>query len=114
MFVTFTSNSQHSYNGWSAHYITGPNVGINSASELDFYTVFPNPAHSTINIINSDSREIHDITIYTIDGKAIKTYFTESLNKTLITLDISYLPKGMFFIRINDNKGSFSHKIVKL
>ena len=114
MFITFTSNAQQSYNGWSAHYITGPSVGINSASDLDFYNVFPNPAHNTINITNSKDRKINTITIYTIDGKATKTYYNENLIKTTIKLNISCLQKGVYFILINDNKGSYSHKIVIL
>lgn len=114
MFITFTSNAQQSYNGWTAHYITGPSVGINSTSKSDSYNIFPNPAHNTINITNSEAKKITDISLYTIDGKIIKSYNTSDFNKTSIIIDINDLPKGIFFVKITDNSGSYNHKIVKL
>ena len=74
----------------------------------DNYKIFPNPVNDKINII-SNSIDIEKVQILDVTGKIVKQLETKQLNN--ISIDISDLKKGIYFIKINN---SSPIKIIKI
>lgn len=73
---------------------------------LNQVEVYPNPADKVINFRNLDNAAV--ITIFDAQGKTlVKTEISTS------TLDISSLPKGIYFIHISNGLETIIRKIVK-
>lgn len=88
-------------------------VGINSFQHTRLRVeVYPNPTETEINIdLQTQSTNIHDIDIYSALGQKIKTINT---NKNKITIDISDLKDGVYFIVITDRHSrQLTKKIMK-
>jgi hypothetical protein len=67
-------------------------------------TISPNPALNIVSIVSD--KKISHIEILSVSGKIINTY---KPNKNDYTIDISDLPKGVYFIKINNE----TKKIIK-
>jgi hypothetical protein len=83
----------------------------NGIEELSNYGVemYPNPAREKITIKSNSL--ISYLAIYNMEGKMVKDFANELfLNKTV---DINYLPKGMYFVVIQINKEMYSVKFLK-
>ncbi|MBP1673294.1 MAG: hypothetical protein H6Q25_1109 [Bacteroidetes bacterium] len=85
--------------------------GIEESTSDNFVEVFPNPTNSEVNInINNDQYQILNGEIFDIYGKFIQDLQLKN-GRNLINFS-SYLP-GVYFVKINTDKGSFIKKIVK-
>jgi hypothetical protein len=72
--------------------------------------IFPNPSTGKFSI-QSNSGNIGMIEIYNVLGEQI--YLSELKNKTSNEIDLSGVPKGIYFVKISDdNKGVINKKIV--
>ncbi|MGK0420416.1 MAG: beta-glucanase (GH16 family) [Polaribacter sp.] len=72
--------------------------------------LFPNPVNDKLNIqFSSDLGEIKG-TIYSLTGQKIQVFIQNSLKKTI---DISDVSEGIYFIKLETEKGTSTHKIVK-
>ena len=72
--------------------------------------LFPNPVNDKLNIqFSSDLGEIKG-TIYSLTGQKIQVFIQNSLEKTI---DISDVSEGIYFIKLETEKGTSTHKIVK-
>jgi hypothetical protein len=94
---------------------TSNTVGINNnETSKTNYIVFPNPTSGQLRITNYESSNV-EIGIYDISGRVVFTTNVETHTTSLqsdgniTTLDISYLPAGIYFLRI----GNETVKIVK-
>ncbi len=68
---------------------SGSSLGINEASQSNFFSVYPNPAQSVINV-NIEANLVGSVfTIYDNTGKAVKTGKLNSLNTTIEVNDLS-------------------------
>ena len=76
--------------------------------EKSGFIVYPNPVTSKLFIKNTFEYEISEISIFNAIG--IKVF--ES-NQTSKDLDVQYLSKGIYFIKISTEKGIFATKFVK-
>ncbi len=78
--------------------------------------IYPNPAndHFSIEILNT-TEEKYQLSIYNQMGQNIlKEEFSTAININIKKIDISSLPAGLYFIKINNNKGvNFSKGIIK-
>ncbi|GER59717.1 T9SS type A sorting domain-containing protein [Patiriisocius marinus] len=74
---------------------------------LQDVTVFPNPAHTSINVKFTNNQPILNVTCYTLDGR----FLFSSKNTTKI--DVSSLLSGMYFLRITDGQTTAIQKFVK-
>jgi len=109
-----------------------PNIAANfteSAMEIDYIRIyqesvasvsknksllnvklFPNPVNDELNIkFLSDLGEIKG-TIYSLTGQKIQVFVQNSVKKTI---EISNLSKGIYFLKLESEKGTSTHKIVK-
>ena len=99
---TFTSGYTVAVAAW--------HVGINEQGSARLITVFPNPAHSLVNII--PSREMNaDITIYNTLGSEMITRSNVSLSGSC-QLDISKLASGLYFVKISSQDSQQTVKLV--
>jgi len=95
--------------------LNGSTVGVaeKSSVEKDAIRLFPNPAtdYIIINFITFDADEI-EISLVDILGKPIENYF---LNKKTeqFSLDISGLPAGIYYIKVNYGHCLIVKKIIK-
>ncbi len=76
--------------------------------DIDMY---PNPAGDQLSI-NSDQILIDKIIISDMQGRIVKTYTFHPSSS--VSLDISELTKGVFFVELNTPKKCFTRKLVKI
>jgi hypothetical protein len=69
------------------------------------FTISPNPANNTLNI-NAQSR-INDVEIFNVIGKRV---FYQHYNSNKISVDVSSLEQGFYFIKINNG---LTQKLIK-
>ena len=80
-------------------------VSTDEIVETQEFTLFPNP---TSNIVNIDSKfPIRKWELHSNNGEYLQTGFTNSI-------DLSFYPNGLFYLKINDGKNYYIEKIIKL
>jgi hypothetical protein len=115
--VSFTITEQNSFLSYN---ILGDyqsdcfevNVGINDQDQYNrkFFTVYPNPANDQITIELSKLERDPHLTIFNVNGrKVIERKIVE--NETQI--DISALQRGVYFVRLQNEKTIEVGKMVK-
>lgn len=70
---------------------------IEKQNEFNF-NIYPNPTNEKLNIITNDDVYINKIIINDCFGKSV--YKKDFINETTISLDLSHLMKGTYFIQI--------------
>ena len=84
-------------------------VGINEVSENNLFSVYPNPAHSLINV-NIDAKLMGSVfTIYDNIGKAVKT---GKLNSVNTTIELNDLSGGIYTFNLGENRKQ-TFKVIK-
>lgn len=69
--------------------------------------IFPNPASSFLNIISADN-EIQEVEIIDNNGKLISSYKNTNMNH----IDVSGLPKGVYFVRVILEQMTITNKVI--
>jgi photosystem II stability/assembly factor-like uncharacterized protein len=70
----------------------------------DAFALYPNPANSVLNIVLRENKfAANKIIIYDLTEKEIKSFEMKS-NMTTLQIDVSTLPKGMFFLTLQSDK----------
>jgi hypothetical protein len=103
--------SYHLYDGYNKVIVSYENVrplGIVSHTLNNLVRVYPNPTAGELRI-ESGELKIENVAIYDISGKIQKTENWETKN----TIDISYLPAGVYFLRITTEQGEVVRKVLK-
>jgi hypothetical protein len=71
-----------------------------NTSENTEYKLYPNPANNNVTIESTEY--INSIEILSVTGDCIKQLTAKQLNN--LTIDISTLRKGVYFVKVNNNK----------
>ena len=71
--------------------------------------IYPNPANSTVTIRCSKDLTGSSLEILDINGRTVKQ---TTIHKTLSTINISHLTKGVYFVKISSKQGVEVKKIV--
>jgi hypothetical protein len=98
--------------GTYCHDLTREGV-VTAVIETDNYSslqVYPNPTTGELKVENEELR-VKKIEISDLMGRTIKV--SPCVCPTKITIDISHLPVGMYFVRIQTETGTITRKIVK-
>jgi len=75
--------------------------------------IYPNPSQGVFTVVTRPVNGIFQITIMDLTGQASKTLeFGDGSNKTNFTIDLTGLPKGMYFVNLADGNWSEVKKIV--
>ncbi len=87
-------------------------LGVNGVNAEPYYlSVFPNPAFENVVInFSKDDQEKAELNIYSVEGK-LMFYKNNITSKELI--NISTLPSGIYFCRLQTSKGLSTMKIIK-
>jgi len=80
---------------------------VNVIEKVKFY---PNPTDEKLQVMSYESR-IENIDVFDVFGQKI---MTDTFLRHAITINISHLPVGVYFVRITTEKGIITKKIVKL
>jgi PKD repeat protein len=128
-FVSSDQNPKHTYlanntynvcltvtNPWGSDQecknITLDQVGIEEM-DLAIGSVLPNPTKGNIHV-NLNGNDVKDLNIgiYNILGEMVTEEYINSLNGNMTyTFDISTQAEGVYFVRIQSNKGLYSRKV---
>jgi hypothetical protein len=89
-------------------------TGIDDATELDGYRVFPNPSEGAFNIELDDVKGFESIIVYAMNGKVI---YEENINRFnagpgSIVVDLSLQPGGIYFMRLIHEDFIRHHKLI--
>lgn len=112
MSIIFTSSTGQVFDGWRAHYVSGPSVGIEENNNLNF-RIYPNPTSDFIYIEKESitNKTVKEVKIYSLDGRIVLDQ-SFTLKNAIIKLSVSELSKGMYFVKILGENNSESHKII--
>ncbi len=84
-----------------------PTLGVgdfqNAAASI---RLFPNPAGDVFTIAVANGTELRKISLYNVLGALV-------LETSQAELSVSHLSEGMYIVRIETDKGSFTRKLVK-
>ena len=94
----------------ASSFCSGPQTSIGKIDKPkeENYRVYPNPAGDVINIVSQDGQAF-EIKLTGQDGRTYKSASGDSQ----LTLDISSLPSGIYFLSIINNDGVTARKIFK-
>jgi len=101
-------------------YIFDPDGVVSVEEQMNFsdlnennITIYPNPSSNYININLKDNylNENIEISLYNSLGVKIKDISNSGLNKS-ISFSVSELPRGCYFVRINNGKSVISKPII--
>lgn len=97
-------------NKWNvalARYYSGLPTSISQLSLNNLkFQVYPNPATDYLNIHLNSNDNLESIQIFNISGQQIKNVDNDDIiiREEVISIDINYLPAGMYFIKFNGNR----------
>ena len=80
-------------------------VDISSVSEVK---VYPNP---TVNIIHVEAEQMSHVEIYDNEGRVLQN--RDTYDASSVTLDLSYYPSGIYYVRIHTPNNVTIQKVVK-
>ncbi len=90
-------------------------LGVNSVNNDMVYdiSVYPNPSKGLFSLFTEYLEGKTRVSIYAIDGKQMKVYYFNS-NEELLNykFDLSNVTSGIYFINIENNKGTGAKKII--
>ena len=85
------------------------NENIRDSEEIE---IFPIPTNGKLNIVmNGKNNYIKSLKIYNLFGKAV--FNRSKLNGKSLSLDLSFLTKGIYLLEIYSNENVYLNKIVK-
>ncbi|MCL2131917.1 MAG: M6 family metalloprotease domain-containing protein [Lentimicrobiaceae bacterium] len=89
-------------------------VGIsNYELEIRNCVIYPNPTDGKLSVVSSQLSEMGgEIEVYNVVGQVVGTYRIRPEN-TEITIDISHLASGLYFLKIQTNEGIITKKVIK-
>lgn len=89
-------------------------IFANNTCSSEKITLFPNPVKDVLTITCSGTMHFDQVSIVSVEGKEFEKLSTPR-NNQMIKLDLSALPKGHYFIRLNDeNKEQKAYPFLKL
>ncbi len=109
LFFSFKTDEKNTFDGWELNYTSGI-IGVYDKEDFENQIIlYPNPATDKL-IIDLEHYKVNRISLYDYMGKQLKHYYIKT---PIITIDVSDLAKGMYFININTNTGNITKKFIK-
>ncbi|MFA5670680.1 MAG: T9SS type A sorting domain-containing protein, partial [Balneolaceae bacterium] len=76
-------------------------------------SVYPNPATSQLNIVNPSNTASLKVEMLDMNGRVVLVENKALTNATEATLAIDHLEKGVYTLRVYNNEGQKTFKVVK-
>ena len=90
-------------------------LGVNSINNEEIYeiSVYPNPSNGLFSLFTNHLDGRTRVSIYTIEGAQVKVYYFDT-NEELLNykFDLSKLASGMYFINLENKRGTGTKKII--
>ncbi|MBA4320888.1 MAG: T9SS C-terminal target domain-containing protein, partial [Flavobacterium sp.] len=85
-------------------------LGTSDFEFSNYFTLYPNPVQSVLNISSKETIEVQSISIYNTLGQLVLVIpNAEKVTK----IDVSSLTTGNYFIKINSDKGTSNTRFIK-
>jgi len=84
-------------------------TGINNRDYNNEFSIYPNPASAEINISSSTQEDNTILEISNSIGQVLKIC---NLNSSRMTVSIADLPKGVYFVRVQNSGGKFVNRLI--
>jgi Secretion system C-terminal sorting domain len=83
-------------------------IGVSELDDVNRWTIYPVPAANDLNIqFQSTKQENLLIRVYNLQGAVVKnTTWKVTINRNLLTLDVSDLNAGVYLIKVDDSEGT--------
>jgi hypothetical protein len=105
-YVNGTNNSDPEY-----IFDAGTLLGVHSMSAAAPVKIYPNPAHAQLNIQYAGTSEEALVEIFDIRGLRVKQ---ERMSlQSVMTIPVNDLEKGMYIVKVRDEKSVFTSKFLK-
>jgi hypothetical protein len=75
------------------------------AEELDI-NLYPNPANNRVTVEAGET--INNASIYSMSGRMI---YNQSFNATKVEIDLAQFKQGLYLVKIETEKGSYTQKL---
>ncbi len=82
-------------------------MGTNEVTSKNTLSIYPNPAHTELNIIPALESYPFEVKIYNTRGKLVMKRYNQ------LRLNISDLPSGQYIVQVNQNNHCYSTKLIK-
>ena len=82
----------------------------NESFSVSNFAIYPNPTNDILTVQNKDNAVISKVNVVDILGKTIKTF---NFNTIEVSLDISDLKAGIYFVEIHSNTIKTIQKVIK-
>jgi hypothetical protein len=79
--------------------------------QADSFQIFPNPTNGELTVMSSEYR-VQSIEIFNVIGQSVYSSTYPLVHSS--TLNISHLPTGIYFVRIQAEEGIVTKKVVKM
>ncbi len=85
-------------------------AGINEYGDASTIAVYPNPSTGIFNVVVNGLNKSAELVVYNLQGQAV---FTKTISGDINTkLDLSDMPKGVYFVRIRNEEISHISKLI--
>ncbi len=84
--------------------------GISNNSKSAYFTIFPNPAKTSVNITLDHSLKNSEIIIYDVMGKLVKHFSIKNIDDLVIERD--NLPSGLYFVKIQSDNSIYTKQLL--
>lgn len=98
-----SQNTTHTYKTWVAEVSAGDIVSSEEPEQEKNFSVFPNPTYDFFYLtFTPTARELTTISLYTMDGRLVKTLYQDSpkIGENKLTFNKGVLPSGTYLISI--------------
>jgi len=75
------------------------------------FSVFPNPASSIVNVVNSNKENITSVSLSDVNGRIVKEFNFDSMTK--VQVNIADLTAGLYLMNVKTANGEITKKIMK-
>jgi pimeloyl-ACP methyl ester carboxylesterase len=109
--VAYFSSTNFSDDFYKSYlYVTGQSVGFAELPVMPLISIYPNPCKDNLIIDANGLRDLR-FEIYGIDGKILET--TSQISGSIIKVDLSIIPKGVYLLRLFTNDQVVTKKIIR-
>jgi Secretion system C-terminal sorting domain len=88
-------------------YSNGPASSLNESELESSFSIYPNPATTTVQLMTSQNLNVYTLTILNMNGQKVKEVQGSS------TISISDLTNGLYFVQVTSDKGISTQKFIK-
>ncbi|HLF51331.1 T9SS type A sorting domain-containing protein [Flavobacterium sp.] len=91
--------------------LTFGTLGVDNFASLDKINVYPNPSNGFLNISKNNDTSISKIRVFDTNAKLLKEIDSD-VNSELVSINISNLSRGMYFVEISNEQDKVVKKII--